>query len=86
MSDFTFKPAGVAFAAIVAGLGGGVEPAVAPAPMPAGHDEAEDAAVDYADLPAAEPLGAGNVFELLDRANKDVPLARAVQLRLPLGD
>ena len=83
MSDFAFKPAGAAFAAIVAGIAPGVEQAEAAAPAPAA--EAEAVGVDYASLPAAEPMGDADVFADLDAVSADVPLAPSVQLNLPFA-
>jgi hypothetical protein len=77
MSDLTFKPAGAAFAAIVAGLGAVEAEAPKPVAEPMG------AGVNYASLPAAEPLGGADVFAALDAENKDVPLAPPAQLNLP---
>jgi len=83
MSDFPFKPAGAAFAAIVAGIAPGVDLADAAA-LGATNAPAGDA-VDYASLPAAEPLGGADTFADLDGRNADVPLAPGVQLNLPFS-
>lgn len=81
MEDSPFKPAGVAFAAVVAGLGAG---AVAPAAEvdAAGGGELSTA-LDVSTLPAAEPFGA-NPIDALEFAEADVPFADPVQLTLPL--
>lgn len=79
MSDFAFKPAGAAFAALIAGIAPGAEAPEPPQAPGAGLG------VDYASLPAAEPLGAGDVFADLDAANADVPLAPPTQLNLPFA-
>lgn len=84
MSDFAFKPAGAAFAALVAGIAPAAEAPEAPAADLAA-DAADALSVDYASLPAAEPLGDGDVFADLDAATADVPLAPGAQLRLPLA-
>ena len=84
MSDFAFKPAGAAFAALVAGIAPAAEAPEAPAADAATHASGA-LCVDYALLPAAEPLGGEGVFADLDAVNADVPLAPGAQLRLPLA-
>jgi hypothetical protein len=83
MDDFAFKPAGLAFAAVVAGLaapGAVAEEATVPS-VPAA-----EAAVEVS-LPAAAPFGAEDHLAAAEAAanahQADVPLAPAVQLRLP---
>jgi hypothetical protein len=87
MSDFAFKPAGAAFAAIVAGIAPGADQAEAneaAAALPAEDASVSGAmVVEYGALPAAEPLGASDALADLDAANADVPLSPGAQLRLP---
>lgn len=86
MNDRSFKPAGAAIAAIVAGLAPAaiVEAAqeAAPKPQPAKEADARNALAEAAaQLGAAEPFGAKPARP---RANKDIPLARSGgQLDLP---
>jgi hypothetical protein len=81
MDDFAFKPAGVAFAAVVAGL-------AAPGAVAEERQAPEPAAVAVdVSLPAATPFGGEDFLATAEaEANAhqaDVPLAPAVQLRLP---